>query len=44
MILNNGQVPEPVRLEGVAPGKPGNILIYNHYRNLDHSLMLVSSV
>jgi 3-oxoacyl-[acyl-carrier-protein] synthase II len=44
MILNTGRVPEAIRLEGVAPGKPGNILIYNHYRNLDHSLMLVSSV
>ena len=44
MILKNGQVPETVRLEGVTPGKLSNILIYNHYRNLDHSLMLVSSV
>jgi 3-oxoacyl-(acyl-carrier-protein) synthase len=44
MILKNGQVPETVRLEGVTPGKLRNILIYNHYRNLDHSLMLVSSV
>ena len=44
MVLKNGQVPETVRLNGVTPGKPGNILIYNHYRNLEHSLMLVSSV
>ena len=44
MILKNGRVPESVRLEGITPGKPGNILIYNHYRNIDHSLMLVSSV
>jgi len=44
MILKTGQVPETIRLEGAKPGMPGNILIYNHYRNLDHSLMLVSSV
>lgn len=44
MILKTGQVPQTVRLEGVTPGKLRNILIYNHYRNLDHSLMLVSSV
>ncbi|HZX61656.1 MAG TPA: beta-ketoacyl synthase N-terminal-like domain-containing protein [Bacteroidales bacterium] len=44
MILKTGQVPETVRMEGATPGKPGNILIYNHYRNLDHSLILVSSV
>jgi 3-oxoacyl-(acyl-carrier-protein) synthase len=44
MILKNGKLPESVRLEGTTPGKFGNILIYNHYRNIDHSLMLVSSV
>ena len=44
MILKNKQVPEIVRLEGAAPRNLKNILIYNHYRNLDHSLMLVSSV
>ena len=44
MVLKNGLVPDAIRLEGKAHGKPDNILIYNHYRNLDHSLMLVSSV
>ncbi len=44
MVIKSGLVPEIIRLEGVMPQKPGNILIYNHYRNLDHSLMLVSSV
>ena len=44
MILKNGQVPETVLLDGTPPIKLRNILIYNHYRNLDHSLMLVSSV
>jgi 3-oxoacyl-(acyl-carrier-protein) synthase len=44
MIVKNGRVPDVVRLEGKTPGKPRNIIIYNHYRNLDHSLMLVSSV
>jgi 3-oxoacyl-(acyl-carrier-protein) synthase len=42
-ILENGNVPDVVRLNSIT-GRPGNILIYNHYRNLDHSLMLVSSV
>jgi 3-oxoacyl-[acyl-carrier-protein] synthase II len=44
MILKNGQVPETVRREGALPVIAGDILIYNHYRNLDHSLMLVSPV
>ena len=43
-ILKNGTVPEPVLLEGSKPGNIRNILIYNHYRNLDHSLMLVSAL
>lgn len=44
MILKNGIVPESIRLKGNFSMKPANILIYNHYRNLDHSLMLVSSI
>jgi 3-oxoacyl-(acyl-carrier-protein) synthase len=44
MILKKGHVPETVILEGKISGNPRNILIYNHYRNLDHSLMLVTAV
>lgn len=44
MILKNRIVPDTIHLEGTMPLNPRNILIYNHYRNLDHSLILVSSV
>jgi 3-oxoacyl-(acyl-carrier-protein) synthase len=44
IILNDGRVPDAIRLNGKEPGIPRNIVIYNHYQNLDHSLMLVSSV
>lgn len=44
MILKNGRIPENVLIDGISTGKLRNILIYNHYRNLDHSLMLVSSL
>lgn len=44
MILKNKLVPGIVRLNGQTQLIPSKILIYNHYRNLDHSLMLVSSV
>jgi 3-oxoacyl-(acyl-carrier-protein) synthase len=44
IILKEGRVPDAIRLKGKEHGTPRNILIYNHYRNLDHSLMLVSSL
>jgi len=41
-ILKHQRIP-PVVLSGFPAGtKMKNILIYNHYRNLDHSLMLIS--
>jgi 3-oxoacyl-(acyl-carrier-protein) synthase len=43
MILKNRIVPDIIRLEGPTSLIPRNILIYNHYRNIDHSLMLISS-
>jgi 3-oxoacyl-[acyl-carrier-protein] synthase II len=44
MILKNGRVPEVVRLPGETPGTIRNILLYNHYRDLEHSLMLASAI
>jgi 3-oxoacyl-(acyl-carrier-protein) synthase len=44
MILKKEQIPDVVRLNETSPKEVRNILLYNHYRNLDHSLMLVSSV
>jgi 3-oxoacyl-(acyl-carrier-protein) synthase len=44
MMLKNMKVPEIVLLPGEVPEKIQNVLLYNHYRNLDHSLILVSSV
>ena len=43
-ILKNGRVPE-VLLERAAPNlKPKKILLYNHYQNKYHSLMLLDAV
>ena len=43
-ILKNGSVPE-VLLERAAPNlKPKKILLYNHYQNKYHSLMLLDAV
>jgi 3-oxoacyl-[acyl-carrier-protein] synthase II len=43
-ILKSQQVPAVVRLNNYPkPGKIRNILIHNHYKNIHHSLMLVSS-
>jgi 3-oxoacyl-[acyl-carrier-protein] synthase II len=39
-ILRTKTVPEVIRLNAHAPA-PGNILLYNHYRMADHSLMLI---
>jgi 3-oxoacyl-[acyl-carrier-protein] synthase II len=44
MMLKNRQAPEAVLPKDTIPRVFKNILIYNHYRNLDHSLILVSSV
>jgi hypothetical protein len=43
-IMKSQQVPGIVRLDDeVKPGRIRNILIHNHYKNIHHSLMLVSS-
>ena len=44
MILKNGRIPEVTLLNSKTPGTIRNILLYNHYRNLDHSLILVSAI
>ncbi|MFZ4520442.1 MAG: beta-ketoacyl synthase chain length factor [Bacteroidales bacterium] len=40
-ILKNGNVPEVLQLNGIIPAKIDNILIYNQYRNVNHSFMLL---
>jgi 3-oxoacyl-[acyl-carrier-protein] synthase II len=42
MILRNQRIPEVVAIQKPATGDIKNILIYNHYRNINHSLILVS--
>lgn len=42
-ILKRNQVPEAVQPTPVRTGRIKNILIYNHYRNRNHSLILLSS-
>ena len=43
-ILKSQVVPPIIRLDNQQkPGRIGNILIFNHHKNIHHSLMLVSS-
>jgi hypothetical protein len=42
-ILRHQTVPEAVRDNDVTPGEYRHILIYNQYRNINHSLILVSA-
>lgn len=42
-ILKRQFVPDVVKLHEVKHNKVKNILIYNHYRNTNHSLILLSS-
>lgn len=41
MILQTGTVPPVITRDLPYTGKLENILIYNHFRNIDHSLILV---
>jgi len=42
MIMKSQVVPAIMLKDGPSPGKINNILIYNHFRNIDHSLILIS--
>jgi len=42
MILQKQSVPEIVRLKGKFNRPIRNLLLYNHYQNLDHSIILLS--
>jgi 3-oxoacyl-[acyl-carrier-protein] synthase II len=42
MILKNQVVPPVVSMNDIQPGRLNNILVYNNYRNINHSLFLVS--
>lgn len=44
MIFRHSYVPEVVRKSGSFGRTVKNILIYNHYRNLEHTFTLVSTV
>ncbi|HPT12727.1 MAG TPA: beta-ketoacyl synthase N-terminal-like domain-containing protein [Bacteroidales bacterium] len=41
--LKSGNIPEHLRLKGNFNGKPEHILLYNHFKNRNHSLILLSS-
>ena len=41
IILKEGIVPEVVKIQGDFTRPVKNILLYNHFRNLDHSLILL---
>lgn len=42
-IIKLKQVPDILKVNGIAPKGYNNILLYNQYRGLDHSFTLVSS-
>jgi len=41
--LKSGKIPEHLRLRGSFNGKLDHILLYNHFKNRNHSLVLLSS-
>jgi 3-oxoacyl-[acyl-carrier-protein] synthase II len=41
-IIKHQRIPEVTRINSLDSGVPKNILIYNQYRNINHSLLLVS--
>ncbi|MCX6250629.1 MAG: beta-ketoacyl synthase N-terminal-like domain-containing protein [Bacteroidetes bacterium] len=43
-IMKEQHIPEVVSSQGSSQKPVKNILVYNHYRNIDHSLMLISKV
>jgi 3-oxoacyl-[acyl-carrier-protein] synthase II len=43
-ILKRQEVPQVVLLDGNKPSKLKNILIYNHFRQINHSLILLSAL
>jgi 3-oxoacyl-(acyl-carrier-protein) synthase len=42
MVMRNQRIPEVIDLQEPATRDIRNILIYNHFRNINHSLILVS--
>lgn len=43
-LLKNQTFPDVLKLNDIAPGKISNILIYNHFRNVNHAFMLVQAI
>lgn len=43
-ILKHQLYPEILQLNPINPSRLNNILIYNHFRNVNHSLMLVQAI
>ncbi|MEO6849961.1 MAG: beta-ketoacyl synthase chain length factor, partial [Mucilaginibacter sp.] len=43
-IIKKGEVPDAVTTLSLKNTSPKNVLIYNHYQNIYHSLMLLSSI
>jgi len=43
VVLNQQMVPAPVCLSPAAPVMIKNVMIYNHIRNVEHTLMLVTA-
>jgi hypothetical protein len=41
-IIKTGKVPAALDQKNI-PGNTGRVLIYNHYQNIHHSLLLVSA-
>jgi len=43
-IIKNQKYPDFIKLNGKTPDKLKNILIYNHYFNINHSLILLKKI
>ena len=42
-ILKEQRIPEAIRLDNRSIGEIKNILVYNHVRNINHSMFLISA-
>jgi 3-oxoacyl-[acyl-carrier-protein] synthase II len=42
-IVKNNNIPVALDCQGISKSKIGKVLIYNHYQNIYHSLILISS-
>ncbi len=43
-IIQNQKIPELLEVKGILPEKIRNVLVYNHFNNINHSFLLLQNV